>query len=300
MSVDGARSAGGAPPLRPAACYLCGSAGLDLLIVVEGCAIWRCPECGLGETHRHSSGRLGASPDRRGPAPAYDRAYLETLWTGADPSPSEVERAVRAELPRARRLKRFAGGKRLLEIGVGHGYFLAAAQRRGFDCCGIDVSDAAAEFARRRFGHDVLVSAVEDASLPQASFDAIAVWHVLEHLGDPRCALRKAAAWLKPGGVIALEVPNYESYDARVLGAQWKGWQPRYHHWHFTPRALARLLTGAGFVVEQTWSDPSRTARERLKRIPIIGLFRRVLWRFYSSTGVAMLARRVRPDSTLT
>jgi len=264
----------------PTACYLCGATGFELLVEVEGRKIWRCRVCGLGETE---SGGL---------TPSYDGAYLETLWTGANPSASEVERAVRAELPRARRLARSARGQRLLEIGVGHGYFLAAARKRGLECCGLDISSAAAEFARRRFGHDVLVTAVEEADLPEGSFDAIAAWHVLEHLADPRRALRKAVAWLKPGGVIAVEVPNYESYDARVLGVEWKGWQPQYHRWHFTPRALARLLTETGFAVEQTWSDPSRIARERLKRIPLVGLFRRILWRCYSSTGIAMIGRR--------
>jgi 2-polyprenyl-3-methyl-5-hydroxy-6-metoxy-1,4-benzoquinol methylase len=253
---------------------------MALLIEVKRHRILHCKQCGLGETERGSN------------EASYDAAYLEQQWTGANPSQKQVERAVRAELRRVRVIERSAAGRRLLELGVGHGYFLEAARRRGFEVCGMDVSRAAAQFAHSRFGLEVAVAAIEDANLPGAAFDVVAAWHVLEHVADPRAALRKAREWLAPGGIIAVEVPNYESYDARVQGAHWQGWQPQYHRWHFTPRALARLLEEAGFAVEQMWSPPSRIARERLKRIPFVGLFRPILSRFYSGTGVAAIARK--------
>lgn len=272
-------SAGERDDAPAGACYLCGGRDFQALIEVERHLIRRCPQCGLGAT-------VGAGQA------SYNGAYLQQQWTGADPSPEQVERAVRAELPYVRRIERLARGRRLLEIGAGHGYFLEAARRRGYEVQGIDISSAAAEFCQARFGLPVLVSAIEEADLPDGSFDVVAAWHVLEHLADPRAALRKARAWLAPAGVLAVEVPNYESYDARTLGADWPGWQPRYHRWHFTPGALARLLRETGFAASLMWSPPSGVARDRLKRIPVIGLFRRALWRFYPGTGVAAIARR--------
>lgn len=263
-------------------CYLCGSVDQPAVRDIAGHRLVFCVQCGLGETR-------GAS------AATYNGAYLESLWTGADPSQGQVEQAVRAELPRVRRIQRTATGRRLLEVGAGHGYFLEAARRRGFDVVGLDVSSAAAEFCASRFGISVQVAAVEDAEIAQGAFDVVAGWHVLEHLADPRAALSKLASWLAPAGILAVEVPNYESYDARAIGEKWAGWQPAYHRWHFTPRSLVRLLDEAGFDTERRWSPPSRIARERLKRIPIIGLARPVLCRFCSSTGFAVIAR-VRRD----
>jgi len=263
-------------------CYLCGSGAMAPLIEVKRHRILHCKHCGLGETE----GAVGE--------PVYDATYLSQQWSGTDPSQKQVERAVRAELRRVRVIERTAAGRRLLELGVGHGYFLEAARRRGFEVRGIDLSRAAAEFSRSRFGFEVVVTAIEEADLPGVAFDVAAAWHVLEHVADPRAVLRKVSGWLAPGGIVAVEVPNYESYDARLQGARWQGWQPQYHRWHFTPRALAGLLEQAGFAVEQMWSPPSRIARERLKRIPFVGLFRPILSRFYTGTGIAAIARKAR------
>jgi 2-polyprenyl-3-methyl-5-hydroxy-6-metoxy-1,4-benzoquinol methylase len=260
------------------ACYLCGSTGLAPLIDIGEFKIRRCLRCGLGRTDDS-------------PEASYDAAYLAEQWTGADPSPTQVEHAVRAEAARVRKIQRSAAGKRLLEMGAGHGYFLEAARRRGFEVSGLDVSSAAAEFARLRFGLSVAITSVDDAQVAAGSVDVVAAWHVLEHLADPLAALRRSRQWLTLDGIIAVEVPNYESYDARVRGIEWQGWQPTYHRWHFAPRTLARMLTETGFSVEEMWSPPSRIARERLRRVPVVGLFRRILWRFYTSTGIAAIAR---------
>jgi ribosomal protein L37AE/L43A len=106
----------GQMPARERHCYLCGSH--ELVPVEVKRRIWRCNECGLAETEP-SGGRA-----------SYDATYLAKQWTGDDPTDRQVERAVRAELARVRRVQRSAAGRRLLEIGSGHGYFLEAARLR--------------------------------------------------------------------------------------------------------------------------------------------------------------------------
>ena len=61
------------------------------------------------------------------------------------------------------------------------------------------------------------------------------------------------AAWrsLKPGGVLALEVPNIASGAAARFGIRWAGLQPEFHRWHFSPGSLVRLVEAHGFVVAQ-------------------------------------------------
>ncbi|UCH36179.1 MAG: class I SAM-dependent methyltransferase [Armatimonadota bacterium] len=261
-------------------CYLCGAHGRSLLIEVAGTKIVRCEQCGL-------AGTLDVTDE-----PSYNEAYLHCERAGVEPSPAEIERSVRVERRRMARVRRAAPGRRLLEIGVGHGYFLEAARRGGFDVRGMDISSAAADFCRRHFGLRVEVSSLEDATYPAEALDVVAAWHVLEHLADPLNALSKIRGWLAPGGIIAVEVPNYESYDARVLGLAWHGWQPVYHRWHFAPMALEAMLRQAGFTILQIWRSPSSCARERLKRIPVLGVLRRILARRYPGTGVGAIARK--------
>src|SRR5215204_1260775 len=138
---------------------------------------------------------------------------------------------------------------RLADVGSGKGHFLDAARRAGWTVLGIEVSEAAAEEARRRYD---LTTTVADWADAEASgpFDAITFWHVLEHLPDPVAALRRAHTLLAPGGVVVVGVPNLASWQARVFGDAWLHLDIPRHIVHFTPETLAMVLSRAGFVVD--------------------------------------------------
>jgi len=120
----------------------------------------------------------------------------------------------------ARRLEEagFPGtGGHLLDVGCGSGDLLASvAQRLGAVATGLDVSEAALGRARRRFPpHTWIRSAAEPEALPREAFDAITLIHVLEHPPDPAALLATLRAWLKPRGILVVEVPNGEFYFSR-------------------------------------------------------------------------------------
>lgn len=173
------------------------------------------------------------------------RAYVSG---DLDAAPFAVERLAA--------LERLRGGPgRLLDVGAARGVFLALARSRGWTVSGVELSGEGVRIARERFGLDLLQSTLEDAAFTDASFDVAHLSHVLEHLADPLRGLQEVRRVLRPGGVVALEVPN-EFGD--LLGSVREALLrrpravyavPSPHLFFFTPATLRRLVARAGFRV---------------------------------------------------
>jgi predicted SAM-dependent methyltransferase len=73
------------------------------------------------------------------------------------------------------------------------------------------------------------------------------MFHVLEHLPNPRFALEYAKGLLRPGGMLIIQVPNVSSLQARVFGRRWYGLDVPRHVINYTPKALSLLLEEMGF-----------------------------------------------------
>jgi 2-polyprenyl-3-methyl-5-hydroxy-6-metoxy-1,4-benzoquinol methylase len=139
-----------------------------------------------------------------------------------------------------------AGRGALLDIGCGTGEFLDAARARGWTVAGIDPVADAAEHARARRGLDVTTTTLEGYGAPEPRFDVVSALHVLEHVPDTNGFLRAIAAWVRPGGHVLIEVPNFASIARRRRLANWAGFRPLEHISHFTPDTLARAFRHAG------------------------------------------------------
>ena len=158
-------------------------------------------------------------------------------------------------------LSRFCLPGALLDIGAGKGEFVAEANKRGWQAVGVEPSGRFAAFARERHAADVRVGLLgPNLGLPAASFDAVTLNHVLEHVDAPESLLRVAAGFLRPNGVLFIEVPNSDSYllaaaDAyfRLKGLRWSSrlspLHPPFHRFGFTPRSLKFLLDRAEYHV---------------------------------------------------
>ena len=136
-------------------------------------------------------------------------------------------------------------GGRLLDVGSGTGEVLRAAAGRGWRAQGVEPERTAAEMAQAR-GLEVIVSDLAESGLPERSFDVVSAFHVLEHLPDSRAFLRLLARWVRPGGWVCIEVPNFASVQRRRLHEQWTGLRPREHLVHFTPATLRATFRAAG------------------------------------------------------
>jgi 2-polyprenyl-3-methyl-5-hydroxy-6-metoxy-1,4-benzoquinol methylase len=143
-------------------------------------------------------------------------------------------------------IRQYKNGTYLLDIGCGEGFFLFNAARAGYATKGVELSQDAAEYARREFGLDVEAQLFEELRFPDDHFDVITLWQVLEHVPYPLMILKKAHRILKPGGLLALSTPNIQGVPARILGRRW--WNIRRLHINqFTTKTLTTVLENAGF-----------------------------------------------------
>lgn len=129
---------------------------------------------------------------------------------------------------------------RILDIGCGRANLLAALARQGCECHGVERHEFPLDQAPPgvRFHRDVL----DNLPLEANSFDAVVLWHVLEHVGDPSVTLQTVARLVRPGGIVALAVPNFGSWQATLFKSAWFHLDlPRHTH-HFDHHSLERLM----------------------------------------------------------
>jgi len=144
-----------------------------------------------------------------------------------------------------------AGG-RVLDIGCGYGDFLMACRRKGWQVAGVEQDGAPIMELRRELGFEV-VTTTELAGLADASFDVVTMWHVFEHLAEPREKLREVLRLLRPGGRVIIEVPNFGSWQARMGLPEWHHLDVPRHLLHFERPTLEAMLVAAG-LEPQRWS----------------------------------------------
>ncbi len=207
----------------------------------DGFAVAECPACGLVST----------SPAL--PASEIGRYYPETYYGKKNRrfNPVLEKLVVFFRLRRVREIERRAARGRVLDVGCGRGILPALMRTRGWDAHGVEISSTAARHAIEELGVPVFVGPLEESDYPEGFFDAVVIWHVLEHVQDPRAALAKARAILKPGGLLMVAVPNFDSLQAKAGGPVWFHLDVPRHYFHFRLRVLRKLLEEQGFTVEK-------------------------------------------------
>ena len=257
---------------RPCACAVCGAA---LRGPVAGFR-HDCPACGYAcadlPVAITAAGRALREDDRETAIEPLRRRNFETVLDQIDAARS---------------------GERgdLLEVGCAHGWFLDAASSRGYAVHGIEPDAPIGAHAALR-GHRVAIGYFPGALAANARFDVVAFNDVFEHLPDPRAALGEVRRVLRPGGLLAINLPSsrgalYRIADAlRVIG--WRGphdrlWQvgfPSPHLSYFHPDALAALARAEGY--------------REVARVPLPSVDREGLWaRLRYDARAALPARAI-------
>lgn len=252
-------------PVAVPACPVCDSETAVPRFALEGMEphIVVCPECGLG--------RFAPQPTAEQIRAFYPDAYYGNTGRKFEGLIESLVRLVAARQGRflSRGLPR---GARVLDVGCGRGTLLRAFADRGFEVHGTEVSAAAAHGADPRARLHI-TSGLAEAGLSEGSFDQVVLWHVFEHLPDPRGTIAEIGRLLKPGAKVVIAVPNFSSLQARWTGAGWFHLDPPRHLFHFPVAALRRLLEGNGFscVSEHHFSlrqNPFGWVQSVLNRFP--------------------------------
>jgi 2-polyprenyl-3-methyl-5-hydroxy-6-metoxy-1,4-benzoquinol methylase len=242
-------------------CALCDSEEVDPLYGLPEMSIQKCARCGLvfnpiTQEHdfdpvaQYSSDYYDERPDYyedTGPASKERREALDSFGVGLD------------------LLEKYQPSRgRLVDVGCGYGSFLLTAKERGWEACGVDISEHAASVASKKAGVEVKAGTLDEAGFADAEFDAVALNDSLEHFADPDAQLRQVSRILKPGGSLFLNTPNQDALLRVVAhaiyrlssGAAAYPVRKLYHEFHlfyYSEETLARLLEKNGLeIVEMT------------------------------------------------
>jgi 2-polyprenyl-3-methyl-5-hydroxy-6-metoxy-1,4-benzoquinol methylase len=142
-------------------------------------------------------------------------------------------------------------GSAVLDVGCAGGTFLFLLKQRGYRVQGLDFSQAAATEAADRYGVTVVVGSLREhqEALRQWAPDAVSLFHVLEHLTEPVAELQRVHSVLSSKGQLFLQVPNIESWQAKLFGSRWYGLDVPRHVVNYTRRGLHETLRRSGFRI---------------------------------------------------
>lgn len=147
--------------------------------------------------------------------------------------------------------------RNLLDVGSGTGYFAATMSKAGWQVAGVEPDEGARNIAMER--HSLkLLPGEELFNLPANKFDAITLWHVLEHVHDVKKYIVTFKKLLSDNGKLFIAVPNYTSYDAMSYGPNWAGYDVPRHLYHFTPQTMQWLMKESGLKIisiKPMWFD---------------------------------------------
>ncbi len=143
---------------------------------------------------------------------------------------------------------------RILDVGCGDGRYLWVMTRvnPAWRLEGVDFNPLAVDRARQS-GFEVQAGHYEALALGREQYDLINMNQVLEHVPDPGAMVEKAWKELKSGGVLNIETPSLDGWDAGLFAASyWGGYHFPRHLTLFTAKTLGVFLKNRGFTVVST------------------------------------------------
>lgn len=143
---------------------------------------------------------------------------------------------------------------RILDIGCGEGSFLKKFSTTKWRKTGIEINKNLAKQAKKKLKTaSILDQTLESAKLPKQSFEVITMWHVFEHLANPKNVLTRLSELIPPNGYIIIEVPNGNSIYRKLLKSNWQSLLLPQHLFFWTKASITYALSHTGFRVVQMY-----------------------------------------------
>ena len=241
-------------------CPVCGSAGIsevfkvkDNTVSQEYFEIYHCRNCQV---------RFTQNPPSETSIGAYYKS--EDYISHTDSSKGLINRMYRFvrnfSLNQKKKLVEKETGLKngnLLDVGSGTGHFASAMQKAAWKVTGLEPDEGARAVAFKEHSIELLPSA-ELFNLSEKKFNAITLWHVLEHVHDVKKYIQTFKKLLADTGRLVIAVPNYTSYDAEKYKEYWAAYDVPRHLYHFTPQTMQWLMKECGLKivdVKPMWFD---------------------------------------------
>jgi 2-polyprenyl-3-methyl-5-hydroxy-6-metoxy-1,4-benzoquinol methylase len=145
----------------------------------------------------------------------------------------------------------------ILDVGCGTGAFLNEMKSAGWKITGLEPDKKASKNAEKLY--KIKTQNPEELfQLPPNSYDAITMWHVLEHVHQLNDYIKTLHNLIKDNGRIFIAVPNSTSYDASHYEKHWASYDVPRHLYHFSPQSMEMLLNKHGLKlksVKPMWFD---------------------------------------------
>jgi 2-polyprenyl-3-methyl-5-hydroxy-6-metoxy-1,4-benzoquinol methylase len=232
-------------------CPVCDSSSINPLLTVkdhsvsgESFVIWQCSHCSLRFTQD--------VPSEDAIGPYYQSsAYISHSNTSKGFINQLYQKVRNHTLQQKAALvighTKFRGKQ--LDIGAGIGAFVNTMKKKEWEVRGIEPDEGARQQAKELFGLQLEETSILK-TLPAESFDAITLWHVLEHVHELHAYVEKLKEILKPDGRIFIAVPNYTSLDSSIYTLHWAAYDVPRHLYHFSPRSMEILMQKHGLKIE--------------------------------------------------
>ena len=143
-------------------------------------------------------------------------------------------------------IRKFAKPSRLLDIGAAGGSLMHAAQKQGWEVHGIEPNKWLCDWGKKNYDLTIKPGILENHKFPSNYFDVITLMDVLEHTGNPKAVLKERNRILKPGGVIAINVPDIDSWLHKAMGRRWVFYLS-VHLFYFSHKSMKAMLRHTGF-----------------------------------------------------
>jgi len=166
-------------------CNLCNSNEYKLFKEIDGYRLVKCRNCGLVY--------LNPRPSQQEIKEKYSAEYhIKRLLKEETKTAKEIEGRINKNIGRAEEIVSQFGNKgKLLDIGCSAGFFITCLRRYGWNVSGIDISEWATEFARKKLELNVFTGTVEDIQYNE-KYDIITMYHILEHFPNPIESFKKS------------------------------------------------------------------------------------------------------------
>jgi len=204
----------------------------------------------------------------------------------------------------------------ILEIGAGKGRFVRALRKKEYNAFGIEPSQRSFNLSKNSasgFVYNCMLDQITKIPELNTKFSFIVLWHVLEHIENPKLILNEIRDHLTENGFVLIGVPNFDSWQAHIGKSDWYHLDPSRHISHFTPQSLSTLAESCQYKVEKIYFNsfyqdfmgelitavntlcPAKnsvlnTIRLNKKYIQNIGKALSIFWFLYSSALSLLLA----------